>query len=515
MKIFTGKADSLLQEQSGSGLFAQNMGQMPSPELEYLSRNGNTDPDMIKRAMEREDEERDLRVLDAYNRFEAGLQEILTGKDSGVMVREGGAAQSAVFEVSDYFNEQGSRLRDELPDEKCRERFMDILSSRRRTAINAVARFQSQEYQKWKDSTAALTIDSILKAVNISPDAASLMHGEQLLEGTIMRLYRSSNPELLTVKLNNARQAMYSGALESIAAKDPVTAVIVLESWKDHLGDDIYLQLRERFAPLARNQSLKMEFMSLRDLEGEILKAELEDINDEQMREELAEMIIADRMLKKVTEERAEKERINSISRELFQLYNQGQLSAEDIVDSGLSPDERSRWRMIFSSDGTGDDQTLLRVVQEVADGSIQEEHQIYRAIAEGLGKLDVLLLATLFSLKDNPEAKLMINGLQEISEVSAEYGGDEQDHAAAIRDFLNRIVALVGKGEPFRITAVRNEVIKDHFGTQKSNVRDSKTASATEGTDPANPVAEIADHYTPGPDVQENSEEDESIKTD
>ncbi|GKT14608.1 hypothetical protein ADUPG1_004047, partial [Aduncisulcus paluster] len=74
---------------------------------------------------------------------------------------------------------------------------MDILESRRRTAVDAVARHQSQEYQNWKEATAAATIDSVLKAVNLSPDAASLKHWERLLEGAILRLYRGNNPELL------------------------------------------------------------------------------------------------------------------------------------------------------------------------------------------------------------------------------------------------------------------------------------------------------------------------------
>ncbi|CCO23102.1 hypothetical protein [Maridesulfovibrio hydrothermalis] len=469
MKISTGENGKFMQ-QSPDGLFAGDKTKSISPDLENLTRKEGLDADILQRAHDREEEERDLRVLDAYNRFEAGLQDILTTPETGLMQRQAGAAQSAVFEVNDYFTEAGGRLRDELPDDECRERFMDILASRRKTAINAVARHQSQEYQNWKDRTAGETIDSVLKAVNICPDAASLMHGEKLLEGAMLRLYRGSNPELLELRLVSAKQAMYAGALETIGLKDPVTALIVAESWKEQLGMHNYELLREKYAPSARNQSLKMEFKTLRNLTDEEVQAELADIADQDMREELADMLLADRMRKRTLEERNEEERLNAINRHLFKRFTSGTLTVEEILDSGLSSGQRATWRIIFSRKGElAQDNALLSVVDAITAKEIVEEHQIYAAVTEGLGEMDAFMLAGLFRLKDNPEARLMVNGLCEISEANESISGDEEGHAAAVRDFMNRIASRINKGESFSITKVRNDVIKDHFEGRKA----------------------------------------------
>lgn len=520
MKITAGESGSMYAGGIPEGLLSVEKSKMGSFESVMTGIRAGTSAEVLERARARADEERDLRVLDAYNRFEDGLQKILTAPETGVMQKRAGAAQAAVTEVNDYFSSEGSRLCDELPDDECRERFMDILSSRRRTAINAVARHQTREYQKWKDSTAARTIDSILKVVSISPDAASLLHGEQLLEGTILRLYRSSAPEVLSKKLSSAKQALYNGALEAIAASDPVTAVIVLDGWRDHIDDGSYENLKERFEPRARNQSIIMEFQSLKNLDGEMLKAELEDIDDPDMRDELAEMVVAERVRSRMLERSNEIDRINTSSRVLFQSFLKGTLSAEQIVDSELPTELKARWRVIFSSAGEGEDISLLQVVQGIVDGDLVEEFQIYAALADGLGKIDASLLAGLFELKDNPEAKLMINGLQELAEVSSESGAEEDDLAASIRDFLNRVVAKIGKGEMFSITALRNEVIDDHFGTRqvrKSVERglkaDPETESARRDDDSCSNVETLSgvdagDEKSDGPAITNNEED-------
>ncbi|WP_320171472.1 hypothetical protein [Maridesulfovibrio sp.] len=494
---------------TGTGSESGMFGSKTSPAIERLAKY-RINPELLQRARDREAEERDIRVLDAYNRFESGLQEMLTAPGKGVMLREAGAAQSAVFEVNDYFSEQGGRLRDELPDDQSRKLFMDILASRRRTAVDAVARHQSREYCKWKDATAAQTIDSILKAVNICPDAASLTHGEQLLEGAVTRLYRGSNPKLLTARLNEARQAMYAGALESIAAGDPITAVIVLEGWKDRMDEKEYALLYDRFEPMARNQSLKMEFNTLREFEGELLKAELDDIADEKMRDELAEMILADRVCRRQQQEKTETERINSAGRELFQRYLNERLSMEDIVDSGLPEEQRSQWRLIFCRNDSGEDRALLNTVEAIVDGRLTEEHHIYAAMAEGLGKIDVLLLTTLFRLKDNPEAKLLVNGLRELGRACDLASGNEQDHAASIRDFLNRIVSMINKGDRFSITAIRNDVIDDHFATVHTGNRKETTPGEGSDQEPEETPAPVNDQGTEDPDSTQEESEDE-----
>ncbi|GKT30279.1 hypothetical protein ADUPG1_001462, partial [Aduncisulcus paluster] len=86
-----------------------------SPELEKLSVSENIEPELLQRARDREEEERDLRVLDAYNRFESGLQEILANPESGLMELRAGDAQSAVFEVNDYFTEEGGVCATDCP----------------------------------------------------------------------------------------------------------------------------------------------------------------------------------------------------------------------------------------------------------------------------------------------------------------------------------------------------------------------------------------------------------------
>ncbi|WP_421903878.1 hypothetical protein [Maridesulfovibrio sp.] len=466
MKVVNSKGGNFLKGLDSDGLFGAEKESGISPELEKLTARENIDPELLRRARNREEEERDLRVLDAYNRFEVGLQEILAAPESGLMELRAGEAQSAVFEVNDYFTEEGGRLRDGLPDDECRGRFMDILESRRKTAVDAVARHQSQEYQNWKEVTATATIDSVLKAVNLSPDAASLMHGERLLEGAILRLFRGSPPELLELRLITARQAMYAGALETIGVKDPVTALILCESWKEQLGEVHYGHLYEMLEPQARNQHMKQEFYSLRDMDDEQLEAELEDLKDADMRRELGEMIKADREFRERAQQNGEEERINMACRVLFKKFVDGILSTEDILDSGLDAEMRSLWLCIFSCKGEkGTDEALIEVVQAVINDKISGEQQIYAAIADGLDEADASMLAALFMLKDNPESRLMVYGLRDIDERCESVSGDQRDQAAAIRDFLHRVTVLVSKGEPFSITKVRNELIADHFG--------------------------------------------------
>ncbi|MFW5500510.1 MULTISPECIES: hypothetical protein [unclassified Maridesulfovibrio] len=466
MKVVNSKGGNFVKGLAADGLFGTEAEEGVSPELEKLKALENIEPELLQRARDREEEERDLRVLDAYNRFESGLQDILANPESGLMELRAGEAQSAVFEVNDYFTEEGGRLRDGLPDDECRTRFMDILESRRMTAVDAVARHQSQEYQNWKEATAAATIDSVLKAVNLSPDAASLMHGERLLEGAILRLYRGSNPELLQLRLLTVKQAMYAGALEAIGIKDPVTALILCKSWKEQLGEGHYERLYEMLEPQARNQHMKQEFYSLRDLADEQVEAELEDLKDAEMRRELREMITADRQLRERAQLNGEKERVNLACRILFKRFMEGVLSTSDILDSGLDAEMRSMWLRIFSrKDEMGTDDALVTIVQAMVEDAISEEYQIYAAIPDGLGGADASMLTTLFMLKDNPESRLMVNGLRDISERCETVCGDLRDRAAAIRDFLHRVAVLVSKGEPFSVTKVRNEVITDHFG--------------------------------------------------
>ncbi|WP_035074939.1 hypothetical protein, partial [Maridesulfovibrio zosterae] len=462
MKISAGESGRFLNDVDTDGLVIKRKSKMVSPELESLEKRRGVTKEIVQRAYDREDEERDLFVLDAYNRFESGIQELL----NTIMQREAEAAQSSVFEVKDYFMTEGGRIRDELPDDACRELFMDILASRQKTAIKAVAQHQSQEYQSWKERTAAEIVGSVLKSVNISPDAATLMHGERLLEGAVLRLYRGSSKELLAMRLASAKQAMYCGALETIGSRDPITALIVADGWREQLGSHNYEILKEKFEPQARNQSIKMEFHSLRNLEGEELQVELNDIVDQNMRDELADMITADRLSRQQMEEKADKDRINLIFRELFQRYMKGILTVEDIIDSGLSEPHRSMWRSIFSNTASGNEDTvLLNIVKSVVRAEVTNEYQVYAALTQGLGKADASLLATLFNFKDHPESKLIINGLQEISESVIVDGGNDSDHAAAVRDFLHRVVSKVGNGEFFSITSLRNEVIKDYFG--------------------------------------------------
>ncbi|WP_320006780.1 hypothetical protein [Maridesulfovibrio sp.] len=497
------EADAFLGTAKESGL---------SPAMEQLTGLEGVDPDLLQRARDREEEERDLHVLDAYNRFELGLQAILRDPETGVMELRAGEAQAGVFVVNDFFAEEGGRLHDELPDDECRVLFMDILESRRKTAVKAVARHQSQEYQNWKERTAAQTIDSVLKAVNISPDASSLMHGEQLLEGAIMRLYRGSNPELLQLRLLSAKQAMYAGALETIGIKDPVSAFIMVESWKEQLGKMQYERLHDILEPLARNQHMKQEFNSLRYMEGEQIDAELADLRDDEMRRELSEMLEADRRFREKTERNFRAERMNIMCRELFKKFLEGQLTAGDILDTGLDPEIRSQWLLIAGSKGEkGSDEMLVSTVQGIIADEVTEEYQIYAAVVDGLCEDDASALAALFILKRSPEIRLMINSLREIGVRFRTYAGDLRDHAAAIRDFLQRVAAKAAKGEQFSITKVRNEVLDDHFveKREEGKIQDDLTgAEVPESSEEMDLLAQNEVNEVEGTDMDADPEE-------
>jgi hypothetical protein len=508
MKVVNPKGSNFLKGQSEEGLFGPEKETRMSPELERLAAIGGVDPDLLKRARDREEEERDLRVLDAYNRFESGLYNILADPKSGIMQLRAGDAQSAVFEVNDYFTEEGNRLCDELPDDDCRSRFMDILESRRKTALDAVARHQSQEYQNWKESTAAATIDSVLKGVKLSPDSASLMHGELLLEGAILRLYRSSNLELTQLRLIAAKQSMYAGALETIGANDPISALIMVDSWKEQLGEEYYEQLLEKFKPLARNQSIKQEFYSLRGMDDEQIEAELKDLKDEDMRREISEMLSVDRELRARTDRIAQEEQRNAACRELFKKFVEGVLSTEDILDSGLDAEMRSLWLLIFGRKGEkGSDEALMKVVNGLICDAISEERQIYAAIVGGLGEMDAALLIAMFEFRDNPESRLAINGLREISERGAVVSCEVRDLAAAVRDFLNRVAALIAKGEPFSVTRVRNEVIADHFTKGQGGQKPDGNAREQDFSEVEDSAAERAEtNFAPAEDGEDEA---------
>ncbi len=440
-----------------------------SPEVELLLSKKDIAPELIRRVHDRQDEERDLRVLDAYNSFEAGLQEILNSPKTGVMQQQAEAAQNATNEVNDYFSEEGGKLLDNLPDDEARSRLTALLNSRRKTAISLVAQHQSQEYQNWKDKTARDTIDSVLNSVNLSPDFATLAHGENLLEGAVLRLYRGSDPEVLNHRLSSAKQAMFAGAIESIGAKDPISALIVANSWQDRFSDEAYAQLVEKLKPLAWNQNLKQEYASLRGLSEEEIAANLEDIIDPAMQQELIEMLRADKLQQAAMAKKAEDENLSTLNRNLFQQYSGGNLTPEVITDSGLPVQFRQLWRRVIErEDKMGEDGPFIAAVDGITSHTITVEYQIYSLMAVGLGAGDASMLATLFSVRDNPQAKLIVNCLKDLAEANQRAGGEVEDYAAAIRDLLNRVMYLLQKGEVFSITAIRNEVRDDYFGNDQ-----------------------------------------------
>ncbi|WP_051677122.1 hypothetical protein [Maridesulfovibrio frigidus] len=465
-----------------------------SPEVELLLGNKEIAPELLQRARDRQDEERDLRVLDAYNTFEIGLQEILNSPETGVMQRMEGAAQTATSEVNDYFAEEGGKLLDKLPDEEACERFMGILNSRRKTAINIVAQHQSQEYQSWKDKTARDTIDSVLRSVNMSPDRASLEHGERLLEGAVMRLYLGSNPAVLAQRLGSAKQAMFAGAIEAIGANDPISALIVAASWKQRFSEEAYAQLVTKLNPFAWNQSLKQEFAALRTLGDEEVEKNIKAITDTAMQDELREMLRADKVQQAAMAKKAEDDKLNGLNRALFQQYTEGKLNPEIITDSGLPLLFRQVWRKILERrDRVGGDGPFLTAVNGITSRQIVVEYQIYTMIAGGLGVTDAAMLVGLFGMRDAPQAKLIMNSLRDIADAAKLAGSDTEDHGAAVRDLLHRVQYYLQKGEVFSITGIRNEVIDDYFDESKRTCAGGTECSGSDDAD-GNAAADMAD---------------------
>ncbi|OEU71255.1 MAG: hypothetical protein BA863_10850 [Desulfovibrio sp. S3730MH75] len=469
----------------GIVLGGTNGQQKVSPEVELLLGNKEIAPELLKRAHDRQDEERDLRVLDAYNTFEIGLQEILNSPETGVMQRLEGAAQTATSEVNDYFAEEGGKLLDKLPDDEACERFMGILNSRRKTAINIVAQHQSQEYQNWKDKTARDTIDSVLRSVNMSPDRASLEHGERLLEGAVMRLYLGSDPAVLAQRLGSAKQAMFAGAIESIGANDPISALIVAASWKQLFSEEAYAQLVTKLNPFAWNQNLKQEFATLRSLGDEEVEENIKAITDPAMQEELREMLRADKIQQGAMAKKAEDDKLTGLNRALFQQYSEGKLNPEIITDSGLPLIFRQVWRGILErKDRVGGDGPFLTAVNGITSRQVVVEYQIYTMIAGGLGVTDAAMLVALFSMRDAPQAKLIMNSLRDIADAAKLAGSDTEDHGSAVRDLLHRVQYYLQKGEVFSITGIRNEVIDDYFDESKRTCAEGTECSGSDDAD-------------------------------
>ncbi len=482
-----------------------------SPEVELLLGNKEIAPELLKRAHDRQDEERDLRVLDAYNTFEIGLQEILNSPETGVMQRLEGAAQTATREVNDYFAEEGGKLLDQLPDDEACERLMGILNSRRKTAINIVAQHQSQEYQNWKDKTARDTIDSVLRSVNMSPDRASLEHGERLLEGAVMRLYLGSDPAVLRQRLGSAKQAMFAGAIEAIGANDPISALIVAASWKERFSEEAYAQLVTKLNPFAWNQNLKQEFAALRMLGDEEVEENIKAIVDPVMQEELRDMIRADKVQQAAMRKKAEDDKLNGLNRALFQQYSEGKLNPEIITDSGLPLLFRQVWRKILErKDRVGGDGPFLTAVNGITSRQIVVEYQIYTMIAAGLGVTDAAMLIGLFSMRDAPQAKLIMNSLRDIADAAKLAGSDTEDHGSAVRDLLHRVQYYLQKGEVFSITGIRNEVIDDYFDENKRASADGTECSGSDDADD-DADSDMADDGNPDADAVDGDSSEDS----
>jgi hypothetical protein len=88
--------------------------------------------------------------------------------------------------------------------------------------------------------------------------------------------------------------------------------------------------------------------------------------------------------------------------------------------------------------------------------------------MAGGLGVSDAAMLVALFSMRDNPQAKLIMNSLRDIADAAKLAESDMEDYASAVRDLLHRVQYYLQKGEVFSITTIRNEVIDDYFQADK-----------------------------------------------
>lgn len=417
------------------------------------------------RAFQRGEEMRDLHVLEAYSALEEGLRNLLHSPDQGVLGLSDREAQGCTRRVAEYFDTEGEKILADLPDDECKERFADVMGSRRKVAMRTAARHESQEFFKWKERTAQRTVDEVIKSAAADPDPMFLEHGAQFIEGTINRLYRGDSVEVLKRRCLAAVQEMYRGALESIGGNNPLRALSLLEFWKVNFDEETYEELKDSFSPGALRQKVRYEYEDLRFMPPEEARKLIDEIKDEELHAELSAMVGSGMVLREAETAKAEKRELDEVCRQLFEKMEKSELTPDDVLYSALPQNERLLWLAALErSVRPSSDVLFLEMVEAITDGKVESVHEIFLACAGGLSTEKARSCEYLLGLRDRADWRALVNCLAMLAQACKGYDTKPDVSAAVCNDFLSRFKDLEQEGKKLEFGKIVREVIADHF---------------------------------------------------
>lgn len=417
------------------------------------------------RAAQRVEEIRDLHVLEAYAILEEDLRNLLHAADSGIMSLSDRDAQGCTRKVAEFFDTEGENIRKNLPDEECMARFSDVMASRRLVAMQTAARHESQEFFKWKERAATRTIDEVIKSAAADPDLQLLEHGAEVIEGTIKRLYGGDDEKVLSLRYLAAVQEMYRGAIEAIGVENPLRALSLLELWKEHFDAESYAELKDKLTPGALRQKVRDEYEDLRFMPPEAAQKIIDKLKDEELHSELTAMVRTGIELRESGEEQVETQQLDSVCESLFAKLEKGELTPDIVLYSNLPQPERLLWLSALEySVLPSSDAALIKTVEAILTGSINNLYEIYLACARGLSVDHARICAYLFGLRKRPDWQPLLNCLSALQKNCESYGATEKLYCAACFDFLSRYKKLDQENKPFEFSKLVSEVVTDHF---------------------------------------------------
>jgi hypothetical protein len=417
------------------------------------------------RAAERDDEIRDLHVLEAFAMLEQGLRELLHSPDTGVLSTRDRDAQGCTRRVSEFFDTEGGKILNDLPDEESMARFTDVMSSRRRIAMITAAKHESREFASWKDKTVMKTVEEVIASAAADPDTELLEYGTGVIEGTIRRLYRGESEDVLQSRYIAAVKEMYRGALESVSDSEPLRAVELLDKWKNIFGEELYEELNDSITPAALREKVRDEYADLRFMQPDKAQKIIDTLKDSDLHAELSAMVGTAITFEHAKAKQEENSKLELIYAELFQKLSQSQLTPDQILYSKLSKNERLLWLKILKrSLGEADNSVFVKQIELLSTDNINSSVEIYSACSEGLSARNAKICCWLFSIRDRADWMPVALSLQTLQRECLSHNCDTKATGEIYRDFLFRLKQLIKAGKTPDFILLVHKVLEEHL---------------------------------------------------
>lgn len=417
------------------------------------------------RVSQREDEIRDLYVLEACAQFEEKLRTLLNDSDQGVLVQEDRNAHGCTAKVADFFDTEGEKIKNDLPDEACLLRFSALLANRRTVALITSAEHESREFFKWKNKVVAETVEQAILSAAADPDPKFLEYSSELIEGTVRRLFRGEDEKTLAQRIHAALSRMYKGALESLNSSDPHVAMEFLKQWKVNLDKDDYAELKKSIMPNIFLQKVRKRYEELRFMDSKKAAELIKVIKEKSLRDELSEMVSAGRNMDNQKDAEKIESCILNYGADLFRKLRSKELSPDEILYSDLPSESRLMWlKIINRSFGEADNSVFISTVESITSGNCLDAGKIYAACASGLSVEDAEVCFDILELRKRADWKPIANCISLLKKISRQYAADDEDVCALIRDFNSRLKKACAAEKTPDFTKLSEDLICDHF---------------------------------------------------